>query len=181
MKKVGLILSVMIFGAVSVMAAQDLKIGYVDVEKVFNGYEITKQNDAKLKEEGKSKTSERSAKVDEIKKLKEEVELLSEEARKDKEVVIEEKLKVLREFDEKAKSELRSKRDFLLKKIFDDIRKTIEEIGKAQNYSLIFNDRALLYKMDSYDITDQVVKKMNEKAKEDASKKSKEAPAEAQP
>jgi outer membrane protein len=154
-----------------------LKIGYVDVEKVFNEYELTKQNDAKLKEEGKTKTGERAGMVEEIKKLKEEAELLSEEVRKEKETVIEEKLKTLRDFDEKTKNELRSKRDFLLKGIFDDIRETIEEIGKAEQYSLVFNDRALLYKTDAFDITPQVVKKMNEKA----SKKAQEAPAEAQP
>jgi outer membrane protein len=158
-------------------SAQDLKLGYVDVEKVFNEYELTKQNDAKLKEEGKTKTTERAAMVEEIKKLKEEAELLSEEARREKETGIEEKLKVLRDFDEKTKNELRGKRDFLLKNIFDDIRKTIEVIGKAENYSLVFNDRALLYKTEAFDITSQVVKKMNE----DAAKKAEEAPAEAQP
>lgn len=158
-------------------SAEDLKVGFVDVEKAFNEYELTKQNDARLKEEGKGKTAERGKMVDEIKKLKEEAELLSEEARKEKETVIEERLKALRDFDEKTKNELRSKRDFLLKKIFDDIKETIEEEGKAGNYSFIFNERALLYKADAYDLTAQVVTKLNEKA----AKKSEETPAEAQP
>lgn len=176
MKKFSLLMGLVFFGMVNFSAGQDMKVGFVDVEKAFNEYELTKQNDVRLKEEGKEKTEERSKMVDEIKKLKEEAELLSEEARKEKEAVIEEKLKVLRDFDEKTKNELRSKRDFLLKKIFDDIRETIEEIGKADNYSLIFNDRALLYKTESYDITAEIVKKLNEKA----AKKSEEAPAEAQ-
>lgn len=158
--------------------SQELKIGFVDVEKAFNEYEVTKQNDARLKEEGKAKTNERTGMVEEIKKLREEAELLSEEARKEKEKSIEDKMKMLREFDERTKDELRSKRDFLLKKIFDDIRETIEEVGKAENYSLILNDRALLYKQDAFDMTSKVVQKLNEKA----SKKAAETPpAEAQP
>lgn len=181
MKKVGLFSVGLFFMAMSVLGAQEMKLGYVDVEKVFNEYEVTKQNDAKLKEEGKAKTAERTALVDEIKKLKDESELLSEDARKEKDAVIEQKLKALRDFDEKTKNELRNKRDFLLKKIFDDIRVTIEEVGKAEGYSLIFNDRALLFKTESYDITNLVIQKVNEKAKAESEKKAKEAPAEAQP
>lgn len=180
MKKLIVVLMLVFFAAGSSIRAEDMKIAYVDVEKVFNEYEVTKQNDAKLKEEGKAKTTERSVFVEEIKKLKEEAELLSEEARKEKEATIEEKLKTLREFDEKAKSELRNKRDFLLKKIFDDIKVTIEELGKEGKYTVIFNDRALLYKSDALDISAQVIKRVNEKAKQEASKKKEAAPAEAQ-
>ena len=177
MKKAVLLIGLISFACVNMVSAQDVKMGFVDVEKVFNEYELTKQNDAKLKEEGKAKTSERSGLVEEIKKLKEEAELLSEEARKEKEAVIEEKLKNLRDFDEKTKNELRSKRDFLLKKIFDEIRQNIEEVGKEENYTFIFNDRALLYKTAGNDLTAQVVKRMNE----NAAKKTEDTPAEAKP
>lgn len=177
MKKSVLLIGLITFCCANLVSAQDVKMGYVDVEKVFNDYELTKQNDAKLKEEGKAKTGERAGLVDEIKKLKDEAELLSEEARKEKEAVIEEKLKDLRDFDEKTKNELRSKRDFLLKKIFDEIRQNIEEVGKAEGYTFIFNDRALLYKTPANDLTEQVVKKMNE----NAAKKTEDTPAEAKP
>ncbi len=180
MKKVFMFLVLAVFASTGMLKAEEMKMAYVDVEKVFNEYDTTKQNDAKLKEEGKAKTTERASYVDEIKKLKEEAELLSEEAKKEKETVIEGKLKALREFDEKAKGELRSKRDFLLKKIFDDIKVTIEQMGKDGKYTIIFNDRALLYKSEALDITAEVIKKMNEKAKQDASKKKEAAPAEAQ-
>jgi outer membrane protein len=177
MKKAVLLIGLISFACVSMVSAQDVKMGFVDVEKVFNEYELTKQNDAKLKDEGKAKTGERAVLVEEIKKLKEEAELLSEEARKEKEAVIEEKLKSLRDFDEKTKNELRSKRDFLLKKIFDEIRQNIEEVGKEEGYTFIFNDRALLYKTPGNDLTAQVVKRMND----NAAKKTEDTPAEAKP
>ncbi|MBI1871074.1 MAG: OmpH family outer membrane protein [Chlamydiae bacterium] len=178
MKKMAMWAAVLLLGCAGVSQGE-LKIAYVDVEKVFNEYDVTKQNDAKLKEEGKGKTQERTGMVDEIKKLKDEAELLSEGARKEKEAAIEEKLKTLREFDEKTKGELKNKRDYLLKKIFDDIRVTIEEIGKSEKYDLIFNDRALLYKTASFDITDKVTQAMNEKAKKEpaSSEKSSEEKA----
>ncbi|MBI1882631.1 MAG: OmpH family outer membrane protein [Chlamydiae bacterium] len=179
MKKLAMVVAGLFFLSLFNKAwAEDLKIGYVDVEKVFNEYDLTKQNDAKLKEEGKGKTAERAKMVDEIKKLKEESELLNEEARKEKESVINEKINALKDFDEKTKSELRNKRDFLLKGIFDDIKATIEEIGKEGKYNLIFNDRALLYKTPTYDISAQVTKRMNEKAKAKA-QGAKDKPAEA--
>lgn len=177
MKKLGGCVAAMFFGILVSLPAQDMKIGFVDVEKVFNEYQVTQQNDAKLKDEGKSKTAERNKLVDEIKKLKDEAELLSEEARKEKEAAIDERLKALREFDEKTKGELRDKRDFLLKKIFDDIKVTIEQMGKEEGYTFIYNDRALLYKSEAFDLTPQVTKRLNEAA----SKKAEQAPAEAQP
>ncbi|MDP3980174.1 MAG: OmpH family outer membrane protein [Chlamydiota bacterium] len=148
-------------------SAAELKYGYVDVEKVFNDYSVTKENDEKLKSEGREKADERDGMVEGIKKLREEAELLSEGARKEKEAVIEEKLKELRDFDEKTKTELRNKRDFLLKNIFNEIRDAIEARGKKDGYTFIFNDRALLYKADSYDMTSVITEDLNAKARKE--------------
>ena len=147
--------------------AEDMKFGYVDVEAVFNDYSVTKENDEKLKAEGLAKADERDQMVEEIKKLKEEAELLSEDARREKEAEIEEKIKGLREFDERTKSDLRSKRDLLLKNIFNEIRDAIEARGEKDGYTFIFNDRALLYKTEGHDLTQQISDDLNAAVKKE--------------
>ncbi|MDP8217918.1 MAG: OmpH family outer membrane protein [Candidatus Theseobacter exili] len=170
-KKVSCIL-VVVFTCVICLAAgksvigAETKMGYVDVEKVFNEYEYTKSEDSKLKESGRQKAQERDTMVSEIKRLKEEGELLSESASQEKQLVIDDKIKDLKDFDQQIRTELRNERDKLLREIFDNIRIIIEEYGKKNGYTFIFNEKALLYKVDSYDLTDEIIKVLNKQYSE---------------
>ena len=146
---------------INVSVAEDVKIGFVDVEKVFNEYEKTKQNDSSLKEKGKQKAQERAGIVAEIKKQKEEMELLSESGKAEKQAIIEEKLKELKNFDEDTKNALRQERDEVLKEIFQDIKNIIDVYGKDNGYTFILNEKALLYKTDTLDVTNEIVKQLN--------------------
>lgn len=153
------------FAGLKSASGAEMKIGFIDVEKIFNEYEYTKKEDAKLKDAGRQKAQERDSMVADIKRLKEESELLSESASKEKELLVDEKIKDLKDFDRRARTELRNERDELLKKIFEDIRVIIEGYGKKNGYTFIFNDKALLYKIDSYDVTDDIIELLNEQYK----------------
>lgn len=140
---------------------EEMKIGYVDVEKVFNEYKETKKNDEVLKEKGKAKAQERAEIVSEIKKQKEELELLSESGKLEKQAIIDEKIKELKKFDETTKDALRNERDTALKSIFNDIKDSINAYGQSNAYTLILNEKALLYKTEAQDLTGEIIKKIN--------------------
>ena len=138
------------------------KIGYVDLGKVFDDYEMTKSLDKQLEAKGSVKQADRDKMVAEIKKLRDEAELSSAKAKEDKQAVIDEKLKVLQDFDRTTRDALRKERDDMVKDILKQIEVVIQDFGKAQGYGYIFNDRVLVYKGEGNDLTAQVTKVLND-------------------
>ena len=137
------------------------KIAFVNVGKVFDEYEKTKEKDKELTGEGEKKQSERESQVQEIRRLRDELALLSDKSKDEKQLMIDEKLKQLQDFDTGARRELQTKRDQHLREILKDIDDVIREIGKKGGYDYVFNERALLYHNDKFDITADVLKEMN--------------------
>ncbi len=55
---------------VTSVSAQELKIGYVNLGKVFDGYDRTKASEAALEQRGKQKEGELEGRMNELKKLR---------------------------------------------------------------------------------------------------------------
>lgn len=141
--------------------AKELKIGYVDLAKVFDEYKKTKDSEKVLEEKGKAKESERTKMVDEVKKLKDEQALLSEKAKAEKQSAIDAKIKALQEYDTGARNALVKDRNDMLGGIMKDIEKTVSEYAKASGYDLVLNSRMLLYGGEQYDITSEILTRLN--------------------
>lgn len=146
-------------------AAYAEKMAFVDVAKTFDTYEKTKQNDQVLAEEGKKKQTQRDAMIQEIRRLKDELALLADKNKEEKQVAIDEKIKVLQDFDQKAREELSKKRDEAVREILKDIDTVMNDYGKQKGYDLIFNERALLYHNDKYDVTTDILNELNNRYK----------------
>ena len=141
--------------------AKEYKIGYVDLAKVFEEYKKTKESEKTLEEKGKAKEAERKKMVDELRKLKDEQALLSDKAKAEKQAVIDQKIKNLQEFDAKTRDELLKDRNDLLGGILKNIEKVIADYSKENGYDLIMNSRMLLYGSDQYDLTAEILKRLN--------------------
>lgn len=141
------------------------KIAFVDVAKTFDTYEKTKQNDQVLAEEGKKKQAQRDTMIQEIRRLKDELALLADKNKEEKQVAIDEKIKALQDFDQKAREELSKKRDEAVREILKDIDTVMSDYGKQKGYDLIFNERALLYRDDKYDVTTDILNELNNRYK----------------
>jgi Skp family chaperone for outer membrane proteins len=138
------------------------KFGYVDIAKVFDEYLKTKEFDKSLEAKGVLKQGEREKMVNEIKKLRDEAELLSATSKETKQAAIDEKIKALQEFDRNTRTALGKERDTMVRDILKEIEIVIQDFGKSQSYSFIFYDRALAYKGDSSNLTTQVIKVLND-------------------
>ncbi len=149
------------FQSAQAAAAAD-KIGYVDLARVFDEYLKTKEFDKSLESKGVQKQSERDRLVNEVKKLRDEAELLSAKAKDDKQAQIDEKIKALQDFDRSTRDALRKERDAMVRDILKEIEGVIQNFGKSQGYSFIFNDRVLVYKSEGSDLTPQVIKVLND-------------------
>lgn len=162
MKKLLCIVAAIIFlGVISKSAFAEMKIGYVDSEKLINEYSKTKTHVALMESKLKEYESERNKKVDEIKDIQNKLSLLSEKEKEAKKNEIENKAKALDTFDQQKQLDLR-KEDFdKRKEIVEDITKVINDYGASQGYTIIFHDRALLFADKKLEVTDDVLKKLN--------------------
>ena len=162
MKKIAVVLAMIFCFPVSAAMAAAEKIGTVDLARVFDEYQKTKEFDKNLEAKGASKQAERDKMVAEVKKLRDEAELLSTKAKEDRQAAIDEKIKNLQEFDRATRDALRRERDNMVRDILKEIETTMQDYGKAQGYSFIFNDRVLVYKAESSDLTPPIIKALNE-------------------
>jgi len=140
---------------------EDLKIGFVDFEKVFNNFKKTREENQKLQRYKEEKEKEAQSHLEEINRLKAESEILSPEARESTQKKIRQKLRDLRDYTEDSKKELLDERNIIFKKITDDIREVIRKMGEDGNFTLILDDKALFYKKSALDMTLQVIEKLN--------------------
>jgi len=144
-----------------VWAAEAQKFAYVDIAKVFDGYEKTRDNDRTLQEEGRKKEEERDALIHEIRQVKDELILLNDTAKQKKQGDLEAKVRELQEFDRNAKRELSSQRRDVVQEIFKNIDDTVQRYGERKGIDMIFNEKSLLYQNPRYDITEDVLKDLN--------------------
>ena len=158
-----LLIGLFLFVGVGFLYAKDVKMAYVDLDKVFEEYNKTKEAYKSLDSKLKDKEIERKKMVDEIRRLKDEFELLSDKGKEEKQTNIDEKMNALSEFDRKAKDEFKKERINAIREISNEIDIVIQDYGKTQSYDYIFSSRAFVFSKDEYDITGEIVKILNAK------------------
>lgn len=151
-------------GGGTAVAAQELKIGTVNVAKIFDGYERTKQSDAVLEKKGKQKEAEYEGRLGELRKLREGVELLNDQNRQAKEREIEEKADALKRFRGNTAEDLRRERNQIAQGILSEIQKGVQQYAKTNGFALIIDERAVLYGQETIDVTDEVLAQLNASA-----------------
>ena len=165
MKKYLISISIIAMFSISSIAIAENsgKIGYIDLSRSFDEYQKTKDFDKELEKKGDMKQGEREKLVQDIRKMREELELMNKSAREKKEADIEAKIKSLQEFDQEAKTDLTKERDNMVKDILKEMSDVIKEYGQKNGYSIILNDRVLLYGDPGMELTNEIIKILNEK------------------
>ncbi len=162
----GVMVSIALIMPVTLEAKEDvLNLGYIDLAKIFDQYEKTKDSDKDLEAEWQGKQSKVEELKKEITRLKDELEVLSESVKAKKQGIIDGKIRELQEFTKEIQDELTSERNEVVSQILKDIDTVIEEYGKDNGYNLIFNERVLLYHAEGLDLTDKIVKILNDNYK----------------
>jgi Skp family chaperone for outer membrane proteins len=76
---------------------------------------------------------------------------------------LEEKSDEFQRLKTKSQRELLRERNETAKVILDDIEHAVAEYAKANGFSIILDQRSLLYGTEMYDTTDAVLKMLNER------------------
>ncbi|MBI4430448.1 MAG: OmpH family outer membrane protein [Candidatus Omnitrophica bacterium] len=137
------------------------KVGFVDLAAIFEEYSKVEKYDKQIEELSKVKKDERTGITEEIRKTQDSLALLSESAKQDKEKELEKQFGKLEEFDNAAREELTKRRNELLKEVFDDIEKVVQDYADENKYDMIFTSRSLIFRKEQYDVTPPVLRELN--------------------
>jgi Skp family chaperone for outer membrane proteins len=157
----GIFIGIFCWLACGISFADESRFAFVDIAKIVDEYQKTKDNDAVLQALGKQKEDEREAIVQEVKQLRDELALLSEDAKAKQQEAIEEKVRGLQEFDQTVQRDLNQQRNRILKEIFEDIDETISAYGQSKELDFIFNERVLVFRAAKYDVTMDILTELN--------------------
>lgn len=157
--------AILLSAASAVVGAGKPKIAYVNVDRVLEQYEKTKSASDKMELERKQRLEQRREMVEEINRLKDAADLLSEEARKEKQKVVDRKVKQLYQYEEETRKKSQREGRTFLQEVQDEIQEALELKGERDGYDYIFIYTAdeLGYRSKTYDITGEVVDMLNKK------------------
>jgi outer membrane protein len=146
--------------------AAEMKIGVINVQKVLltceAGKKAKEKVDLKMKElQGTFKQDEEALKTlqDEIKKKSS---AWSEEKKAEKVREYQKNGRELQVKTDDAKFEMKQLQDKEVEPILKALEKVVEKFGKDNKYTAVLESRNGLYFDDSIDITDTIIKKLNE-------------------
>lgn len=168
MKKLKIILAALMmlgFAAGSLYAQEAMKFAYVDLSRLFDEYQKTKEYDEILSGKAKVKEEERNKIINVVKDLQSKLAIVSDKEKDKLQAQLDAKMKSLEEFDREATADLRKQRDDLLREVLKDIEKVVRDYAQKEKYNFIFNDRILLYGDEAFNITQPLIKALNDKGK----------------
>ncbi|MEP6662574.1 MAG: OmpH family outer membrane protein [Verrucomicrobiota bacterium] len=184
--KIGLVLAV--FSLWTVSAHAELKIGVIDLRKVFDNYYKTKQADSNLKDEAAELEKQRKDMMEDFKKGEGEWKKLldkandqavSTEERNNSKKAAEKKLLELKEqeqtvaqFERSSRAKLGEKQRRKRDAILQEIRDVVNARSKSGGFTLVMDSAAsslndtpmVLFTNGENDLTDAVLKQMNDSA-----------------
>ncbi len=148
-----------------VLAADGVKIGYVDVRAVLLESKSGKQHKANLETLAKDKQAAIKKEEDKLKSLQQTLEkeilTLTEAQKQEKQRSFEEKVLAYRKMGSDADRELRQKDAEYTNKALEEIRKVTTEVAKEEKVGLVLGkiDLSVLYAEDGMDLTAKVIQK----------------------
>ncbi len=158
----GLIVS--LFVGSGVAQAAD-KFAYIDLSRTFSEYNKTKDYDKVLSDKEKVYTTDRDKKISDLKALQDKMNLLNDKDKEAKRTELQNKVKTMQDYDRQKQGELRKDQEDRMKEILKDIEEAVKKYSEKEGYTLVFNDRVLVYQTKSMDITNDIVAMLNKGAK----------------
>ena len=169
-------------------ASAQVKIGIIDLRKVFDEYHKTKTADARLKDQASDLDKERKAMMDQYQKATEEYkaaldgandQAVSADEREKRKKTAESKLldikkleQDINQFDRQARTTLEEEQRKLRDKILVEIRSVINTKAKSDGYSLVLDSASesfnktpvVMYSNGANDLTTDVLRELNANA-----------------
>jgi outer membrane protein len=168
-RKYGLIFLVSFFSVYwlgSADAADVAKIGILNMKRVLSTSDPGKSAQAEIKKQRDKMLQdlkEKGAEIDALgKQFERESMVMSKEKREEKEREYRIRINDFKTLEKRYNTESQDLQKRLLNKIVEDVFALAEQLGKNEGYLLIIRSESVMYSPDSIDITDELIKQMND-------------------
>jgi len=167
-----LVIASLVAGLSGAAEAAGTRIGYIDLQKVLVRSVAGVAAREQLEKERATMTKDLEVRKAEIDKLREELEkkglVLSADSRREKEELLQRKVRDARRVGEDLDKELQRKEQQMVARIGQEVVGVIEKVGKEGGFLMILEKRgaSVIYGDPESDITDEIIKLYDqEKAK----------------
>ena len=143
-------------------AQSDVRIGYVDFNKVQLDSKAGKEAMKNVDSMFKAKQAELDQRQGELEKLLQELDkqsaVLKPDVRKQKEDKLQKEYKDLQRFKSDSEEELNKKKAEIAKGMYEEVTGILNKFGKEEGYTLILERSVVLYAPEAVDVTDKIIK-----------------------
>ncbi|RME15504.1 MAG: OmpH family outer membrane protein [Bdellovibrio sp.] len=153
---------------ISSLALANVKIGYVDMQKVIQSTKAGKAARKKLEAEFKKRKKELEKKQKDIQRMGKDFEkkrlALSDDVKLKKQQELQQEMLKYQELVGKSQMEIQKKERELTLPIVKKARKIIQEIAKKEGYTMILEKgQGVLWGQKDVDLTDRVIKEYDKR------------------
>lgn len=141
------------------------KFAFINLSRAFSEYSKTKDYDKTLSDKENNYITERDKKLADLNTLRDKISLLSDKEKDAKKGELENKTKSVKDFVTQKETDLRKEQEDKMKEILKDIEETVKSYSEKEGYTMVFNDRVLVYQDKGMDITDNILDLLNKKKK----------------
>ena len=150
---------------VSGRASAQMKIGYVDTDRILQEYKPFVDAQSEFKRFADEQSRMMSEKENVIKKLQDDYErqklLLSETKKQELEKDIQARMSEYQKFYEETNGKAQQKNQELSEPIYKDVNVVLERVAKTGGYDFVFNANQVAYAKEEHDITQKVLDDLN--------------------
>ena len=148
-------------------SSKELKVGVINIEKIYASYEKAKQTTSEFQAERKQKQDEMDKKNDELKKMMDnyvkEKDSLTEAQRKEAETKIVAKRTEVMQFGRQTDDYLIKKNQQVTQARLQEISDTITKYAKENGFDLIIDKKSLPFFSQAFDISNTIITRVNAK------------------
>lgn len=154
-----------------------VRVGFVDIQRVLARSSAGLAAREQLEKEKAAMQRQVDAQRGDIEKLRDELEkkgqLLSVDARREKQEQLERKVRDARRLVDDLQGTLQKKEEALLAKVLQDVSGLIQKVSKDRGYGLVLERQrsSILYASPESDLTDDVLRAYDDETKKGAAKK----------
>ena len=156
--------------SVSFASAQErMKIGYIDVQRVIAESQSGKRAKERFQVQVKKAEADVQKERQDLERLKSDLDkkgpLLKEEERRSMEGDLQKRSVILQRTMNDYQQDLRQKESEIMSDILKEVEQIVNEVGKAEKFTLIFERSQIIYSDQGIDITSKVIETYNNRVK----------------
>ena len=167
--KYWLVVGVLLLSCSTTFAQEKIKIGFIDIQRVISESQAGKRAKERFQAQVKKAEADIVKERQELDRMKNDLDkkgpLLKDEERRNLEVDFQKRSVALQRSMSDYQQELQQKNNEMMSDILKELEKIVNEVGKAEKFTLILERSQILYSDQGIDITSKVIETYNSRVK----------------